>query len=83
MASAGRDALTECKEMRNRTRIYRAGTDGCEASAGRVATTGRAPRNDGFAARDDGSAVADDGSIARDDGCAACDDEYAACNDGY
>ena len=40
MANAGRDALTKCREMRNRARTYRAGADGCGAGTGRVATTG-------------------------------------------
>ena len=40
--------------MRKRARTYGAGADGCGAGAGRVATTGRAPRNDGSAAHDDG-----------------------------
>ena len=42
VASVGRDALTECKEMRKRARTYKASADGCAADAGRVATTGRA-----------------------------------------
>ena len=40
MASAGRDALTECREMKKRARTYRASADGCGAGTGRVATTG-------------------------------------------
>ena len=40
--------------MRKRARTYRTGVDGCGAGTGRVATTSRTPRNDGFAARDDG-----------------------------
>ena len=51
-----------------RAHTYRARADGCGAGAGRVATTGRAPRDDGYAARDDGSVLPDDGSAARDDG---------------
>ena len=39
MASAGRDALTECGEIIKRTRTYRARADGCRAGAGRVTTT--------------------------------------------
>ena len=40
MASAGRDALTECREIIKRARTYRAHADGCGAGVGRVATTG-------------------------------------------
>ena len=40
VASARRDALTECREIKKRAHTYRAGADGCGASAGRVATTG-------------------------------------------
>ena len=61
MASAGRDALIECKEMRECVHTYKAGADGCGAGAERVATTGRAPRDDGFATRDDGSTARDNG----------------------
>ena len=82
MASVGRDALTECKEMRKRTRTYKAGTDGCGAGVGRVTTTSHAPRDDGYAARDDGSALPNDGSPARDDGSVVPDDGSAACDDG-
>ena len=67
MASAGQDALTECGEIIKRARTYRARADGCGAGAERIATTGRAPRDDGSAPRDDGSVVPDDGSTARDD----------------
>ena len=54
MASAGRDALTECGEMRKRVRTYNAGADGCGAGGRRVATTSPAPCDDGSAVRDDG-----------------------------
>ena len=47
--------------MRKRARTYKAGANGCGVGAGRVATTGRAPRDDGYAACDDGSAARDDG----------------------
>ena len=71
--------------------------DGCGAGAGRVATMGRAPRDDGsdpcddgLSARDDGSALPDDGSAARydrsalpDDGSAARYDGSALPDDGY
>ena len=36
MASASRDALTECKEMRKCARTYRAGADKCGAGAGQA-----------------------------------------------
>ena len=68
MASAGRDALTKCGEIIKCARTYRARADGCGAGARRVATTGRAPRDDRSAPRDDGYAACDDGSAARDDG---------------
>ena len=83
MASAGRDALTECREMRKHARSYRARADGCGAGAGRVTTTGCALRDDGCAARDDGSPTRDDGSATRDDGSTTRDDGSAACDDGY
>ena len=61
--------------MRKRVRTYRAGADGCGAGAERIATTGRAPRNDGstarnngYVARDDESGVPNDGSAARNNG---------------
>ena len=76
MASTGRDALTKCGEMRKHTHTYRAGANGCGASAGRVATTGRTPPDDGSAAHDDGYAARDDGSAMADDGSTACDDGY-------
>ena len=53
--------------MRKRVRTYRAGADGCGAGAGRVATMGRTPRDDGNGALNDRSAVPDDGSTMRDD----------------
>ena len=40
VASAGRDALTECGGIMKRARTYRARADGCGAGAGRVATMG-------------------------------------------
>ena len=86
MASAGQDALTECREMRKRARTYRAGADGCGAGVGRVATTGHAPRDDGSAARNDRYVARDDGSATRDDGYAARDDGYksnSSRDDGY
>ena len=76
MASAGQDALTECGEMKKHARTYKAGADGCGAGAGRVATTGRAPR-------DDGSAAPNDGYVARDDGSAVPDDRSAVRNDEW
>ena len=51
-----------------RARTYRERADGCGAGAERVATKGRAPRDDGYASRDDKSALPDDGSTTRDDG---------------
>ena len=48
MASAGQDALTKCREMSARVCTYRAGADGCGEGAGWVATTGRAPCDDGY-----------------------------------
>ena len=78
MASAGRDALTECGEIIKRVRTYRARADGCEAGSGRVTMTGCAPRDDGYEARDDGSTVPEDGSAARDDGSATRDDGYGS-----
>ena len=83
MASTGRDALAKCGEIIKRARPYRARVDGCRAGAGRVTTTGRAPRDDGYATRDDGSAVPNDGSAARDDGSTARDDGSATRDDGY
>ena len=68
MASAGRDALTECGEIIKRARTYRARADGCGAGVGRVATTSRAPRDDGSTARDDGYAARNDRSAVPDDG---------------
>ena len=81
MVSASRDALTECKEIRKRVRTYRAGVDGCGVSAGRVASTGCAPHDDGSAAHNDGYAARDNGSTVADDGSTARDDRYAACDD--
>ena len=86
MASAGRDALIECREMRKCARTYRAHADGCGAGAGRVATTGRAPRDDGYAARDNRSAVPNDGSATLNNGSAVRDDESESnspSDDGY
>ena len=83
MASAGRDALTECREIIKRACTYRARADGCGAGAGRVATTGRAPRDDGSVLRDDGYAARNDGSAAREDGSTACDDRSASRDDEY
>ena len=65
MASAGRDALTECGGIIKRARTYRACADGCGAGAGRVATMGRAPRDDGSAPRDDRYAACDTVCSAR------------------
>ena len=76
MASAGWDALTKCGEIIKRARTYRARANGCKAGAGRVATTGRTPRDDGSALRDNGSALPDDGFAAGDDGSATRDDGY-------
>ena len=61
-----------------RARTYRARADGCGAGAGRVATTGRTPRDDGSALPDDGSAARNDRSTARDDGSATSDDGYGS-----
>ena len=86
MANTGQDALIECREMRKRTRTYRAGADECGASAGRVTTTSRAPHVNGFFARNDGYAMRNDGSAAHDDGYAARDDGYESnspSDDGY
>ena len=68
MANAGRDALTECKELRKRARTYRAGADGCGASVGRVATTG--PQ-----CATTGPQCATTGVQHDDDGYVVCDDE--------
>ena len=68
MASAGRDALIECGEIIKRARTYRAHPDGCGASAERVTTTSRAPRDDGSASCDNGYAARVDGSAVLDDG---------------
>ena len=59
-----------------RARTYRARADGCGAVAGRIATTGRAPRDDRSAAHDDGYAALDDGSALPDDGSAARNDGW-------
>ena len=82
MASAGRDALTECGEIKKRAHTYRAGADGCGAGAERVATTGCAPRDDGSAARDDGFAACDDRSAVPDDESTACDDGWQRATTG-
>ena len=87
MASAGWDALIECKKMRKRARTYRAGADGCGASTGRVTTTGRASRDNGYAARDNGSAARDDGwqhaTMSTEVLKKLGDDGYATADDGY
>ena len=59
-----------------RARTYRARADGCGAGAGRVATTGHTPRDDGSAPHDDGYAACDDGSALPDDRSAARDDGW-------
>ena len=76
MASASQDALTECKEMRKCACTYRAGADGCGAGAGRVVTTGRAPRDNGSTVQDDGYAVHDDESTVPNNGSTAHDDGW-------
>ena len=89
MASAGRDALTECEEIIKCVCTYRAHVDGCGADAGRVARTSHTPRDDGSTVRDDRSAVPDNGSAARrrlaarDNGSTVGDDKSATRDDGY
>ena len=67
-------------------RTYRASANGCGAGAGRVATIGRAPRDDRSAAQDDGYAARDNYYAARDYGYAAREDGYennSPSDDGY
>ena len=54
--------------MRKRTHTYRAGANGCGEGAGRVATTGRTPHDDGSIVCDDGYAAHDNGSAVHDNG---------------
>ena len=76
MASAGWDALTKCGEIKKRARTYRVGADGCKAGAGRVATTGHAPRDDGSVACNDELATCNDGSTVPDNGSATRNDGW-------